>query len=165
MQIDVSQRISAPAESVWDLITDLEGSAQVISGINTVEILSDPGPFAVGTRWRESRTMFGKEATEVMEVSALTPGESYTTVAESHGARYESSLTVLADGPDSCTLTMTFSGEPTSPAGKLMAATVGRLFAGATRKALAHDLSDIAAAAEQPRGGPWNESGGRPVGP
>ncbi len=165
MQIDASQHISAPAQSVWELITDLEGSAQIISGINTVEILSEPGPFAVGTRWRESRTMFGKEATEVMEVSVLTPGESYTTVAASHGARYESSLTVRAETPDSCTLTMTFSGEPTSMAGRVMSATVGRLFSGATRKALAKDLADIAAAAEQPQDGQWNESGGRPVGP
>lgn len=164
MHTHVSHRIAAPAESVWELITDLPGSAGIISAINTVEMLSEPGPFAVGTRWRESRTMFGRQATEVMEVSELTPGESYTTVAESHGARYESTLTVLPETPDSCTLTMSFTGEPTSSAGRLMAATVGRLFAGATRKALAQDLRDLAAAAEHPRGGPRNESGGRPGG-
>ncbi len=148
MNLEVSQRIAAPAEQVWAVITDLANSPQVISGIDTVEILGGPPEFGVGTRWRETRTMLGKTATEEMEVSAVDPGRSYSAVAASHGARYDSTLTVEPDGASASTLTMTFRGEPTSTGGRIMAATVGRLFLGASRKALAKDLSDIAAAVE-----------------
>ena len=46
-----------------------------------------------------------------------------------------------------------------------MSATVGRLFAGATRKAFEQELVDIAAAAEAGTGGGRAESGGRPAQP
>ena len=163
MEIEASQQINAPAETVWEIITDLPGSPEVISAISSIEVLSEPGPFRVGTRWRETRTMFGREATEVMEVSSLVPGTSYTTVAASHGAHYESTMSVTEDGPGTCTLRMTFRGEPTSTVGRLMSVTLGRLFTGATRKAAIQDLSDIALAAEFDEGPA--ESGGRPAGP
>jgi len=57
------------------LPTDLEGSAERLSGVNEAEILERP-EFGLGTRWRETRTMFGKEATEEMVVTErreLTP--------------------------------------------------------------------------------------------
>lgn len=152
MQIEVSRRVNAPAERVWGVITDLSHSPEVITAIESVEILAGGDPFDVATKWRETRTMFGREATEVMEVVAVTPGRSYSVVAASHGARYESGFDVTPVGDAACQLRMTFSGEPTTSAGRLMAATVGRLFAGATRKAVEADLADIAAAAEGGRG-------------
>ena len=44
---------------------------------------------------------------------------------------------------------MTFGATPKGFFSKLMAATIGRLFSGATRKALQQDLDDIAAAAAE----------------
>lgn len=150
MQIDVTRRVAAPADRVWALIIDLQNSPRVMSAIESVELLEGPEEFGVGTRWRETRTMFGKRATEEMRVSLLDPGRSYTVVADSGGAKYVSTLAVVPEGDLSCSLSMTFRGEPTSTAGRVMAATVGRLFIGATRKALETDLADIARAAESP---------------
>jgi len=150
MQIEVTRRIAAPADRVWALLTDIANSPQVMTAIESVELLTSPEEFGVGTRWRETRTMFGKRATEQMTVSALDPGSSYTVVAESSGAKYASTLVVVPEGDADCTLTMTFGGEPTSTASRIMAATVGRLFIGATRKALETDLADVARAAELP---------------
>ena len=165
MQIDVNREIGAPAARVWEIITDLPNSPAVMSAITRVDILEGADQFGVGTRWRETRTMFGREASEVMSVSALDPGRSYTVLAESHGTRYESTFEVIPAGEHACVLRMTFAGEPTSPVSRVMSATVGRLFAGATRKAVEQDLADIAAAAEAGSGGTRGESGGRPVGP
>jgi carbon monoxide dehydrogenase subunit G len=148
MEIQVTRTIAAPPATVWALITDIPNSPQLISGIDSVDMLGGPEGFGVGTRWRETRTMFGKEATEEMEVSAVSPGTGYSVVAASHGMRYESTFTLQPTGPDGCVLTMVFAGEPTSTASRAMAATIGRLFVGQTRKALVKDLDDIAAAAE-----------------
>ncbi len=148
MEIQVTRTIDAPPEIVWTLITDIANSPQVISGIDSVKILGGPEGFGVGTRWRETRTMFGKEATEEMEVSSVTEGTSYTVIAASHGMLYESIFTIQPRGADTCTLTMLFGGEPTSTMSRAMAVTIGRLFAGQTRKALEKDLADIATAAE-----------------
>jgi uncharacterized membrane protein len=165
MQIEVSREIGAPAETVWALITDLPNSPSVLSAITSVEILSAGEAFEVGTRWRETRTMFGREASEEMEVATIDPGRAYTVTAASHGTRYESAFEVIPAGDHACILRMTFAGEPTSAVSRVMSATVGRMFAGATRKAVEQDLADIAAAAEAGSGGSRAESGGRPAGP
>lgn len=148
MQIDVARRVAAPSDRVWTVVTDLANSPRVMTAIESVEILDGPQEFGVGTRWRETRTMFGKRATEEMAVSAVDPGRSYTVVAHGQGARYQSTVAIVPEGEAACTLTMTFGGEPTSTASRIMAATVGRLFIGATRRALEADLADIACAAE-----------------
>jgi carbon monoxide dehydrogenase subunit G len=139
--ISVSTEIAAPPTIVWAKVTDLEGSVDAISGIEAVEVLTD-GPFDLGTRWRETRTMFGKTATEVMTVSAIDNGHSYTTVADSHGAHYESTVSVEPTASGS-RLTMTFTGTPTSTMGKVMAALTGWMAKGATIKALQKDLDDL----------------------
>ena len=91
--------------------------------------------------------MFGKKATEDMEVTEFDDGRRYATAAESHGSKYFSEISVEpTDG--GCRITMGFRGEPQSTLAKVMDVTVGRLFIGPTRKALARDLADIGAAAE-----------------
>jgi hypothetical protein len=46
---------------------------------------------------------------------------------------------------------MAFAGQPSGEGGKIMTATLGRLFAGPTRRALAADLDDIARVTESGR--------------
>lgn len=147
MDIKVTREIAAPPDRVWQLLTDLDGAPQVVSGIEAIERLDGGGDFRVGTKWRETRTMFGRQATEEMEVTALAGGRSYTVEADGHGAHYTSTVTVEPAAAGS-RVVMTFAGEPQGTVAKIMAATIGRLFAGATRKALKQDLDDIARAAE-----------------
>ena len=145
--LELTRDIAAAPQRVWAAITDLEGSVDIISGITKVERLSSDSEFEVGTRWRETRTMFGKEATEEMEVSALEPPQSYTVVADSHSVHYTSTWTVEPWG-DGTRLAMTFDAEPQGGFAKFMAMTVGRLMKGPTRRALAKDLDEIAKAVE-----------------
>lgn len=83
-----------------------------------------------------------------MEVTAVEPGSSYTVVAHSGGTTYTSTMTVDPLGDERCRLGSSFTATSASAAGRLMAATLGRLFAGATRRALRRDLDDIALHAE-----------------
>ena len=146
--LDVSREVSVPANAVWTIMTDLENAADTISAIQSIEILSEPQAFDVGTRWRETRTMFGRQATEEMWVTNVDPGTSYVVEAESNGARYTTIMKVVGTGEHSSRISMNFGAEPTGTMAKVMGATVGKLFENATRKALAQDLDDIAAAAE-----------------
>jgi hypothetical protein len=145
--LEVTHDIKADAEAVWSIVIGLDDWVDVIRAIENVERLDDGEGFGLGTTWRETRTMFGKKATEEMEVTEFDDGRRYATAAESHGSKYFSEISVEpADG--GCRITMGFRGEPQSTLAKVMDVTVGRLFIGATRKALARDLADIGAAAE-----------------
>jgi len=76
--------------------------------------------------------MFGKAATEELEVTALEEGRTYTVKAGGGGADYTSVWSVESDS-DQTTLTMTFSAETTGLVANVMALTLGEVFEGATR--------------------------------
>ncbi|MEW1904178.1 MULTISPECIES: SRPBCC family protein [unclassified Streptomyces] len=151
----VERRVAASPGRVWEAITDLPGLPRVLTGVRKVEVLT-PGGFAVGTRWRETRRMLGREATEEMTVTACEPPDRYVTVADSHGMHYVSELTLTPDGtgraPDgtgSTVLRMSFSARPAhGRAPGLLGRAFARLGAKAVAKALAKDLSDVANAVE-----------------
>lgn len=147
MEVTCSRQINAPAETVWALMTNLESFPETVSGIEGVERLDDGSGFRVGTTWRETRTLFGRTATEDMWVTEIEPGCSYVVEANSHGAEYRTSHHVEPQG-DGSLLTMTFSGKAIGTVAKIMSATVGRMFTKATKKAFEQDLADIAIAAE-----------------
>ena len=145
--LKVSRTTALPAERLWGAITDLDGWADRISGITEVTRLDEGSGFGVGTRWRETRIMFGKAASEEMEVTEIDEGHSYTVKAGGRGADYTSVWAVEPDG-DQTTLSMTFSAETTGTVAKIMSLTLGRLFEGATRKAMEKDFDDIIASLE-----------------
>ncbi len=143
----VSRRVDAPPDRVWSVLTDLAHAPEVIRAIQSVE-LHTGAEFDVGTRWTETRTMMGRTASETMEVTSVDPGRSYVVEADSGGAHYRSKFRLSPD-TDGTALTMSFEGQPSGLGGRILAATLGRLVAGATRKALAQDLDDIAHASER----------------
>lgn len=145
-EIQISETIAASPEAVFDALTDLEGTADRIQGIESLEVLTE-GPVGVGTRFRETRTMFGREATEEMEFSVFERPGRYVLVAESHGMRYETEHLVEAvDGGSRVTLR--FQGEPQTTGAKIMSAMSG-LFMGAARKAMQQDLADLKRSLEE----------------
>lgn len=147
-RIEVSRQIDAPAERVWEVITDLDAAPATLSGVESIERLSGP-QFGVGTRWRETRTTFGKRASEELVVTSLNDGRSYTVEADARGAHYLSVFGVVGLDGGRSELSSSFDAKAEGLSAKVMAATVGRLFRGTTRKALARDLDDVAAEAER----------------
>lgn len=148
MRVIVETEIGAPLMDVWRLVTDIENAASTIKAIEKIEILERPSSGVVGMKWRETRTMFGKAATEVMWITDAVAGTHYDTRAESHGSVYKTRI-ALEDRNGRTGLVMTFEGEPQSVGAKIMWGLTGFLFKGATRRALAKDLADIKAALER----------------
>jgi carbon monoxide dehydrogenase subunit G len=146
--ISLTQHVNAPADKVWAVISDVPGSAATLSGIESIQMLSD-GPYGEGTRWKETRTMMGRSETVEMWVSQADPPRSTTVKALQGGADYTSRMT-LADRDGGTDLTMTFGAELQNPSRmhKLAMAVFGKLGMRITRKALAKDLAEIAAKAE-----------------
>src|SRR5687768_2543408 len=92
MKVHAQVHIRAPKEAVWKTITDIKNAPNRISGIQKVEVLEQPPSGVVGLKWRETRTMFGKSATEVMWITKAVENSYYETRAESHGAIYHSRM-------------------------------------------------------------------------
>ena len=148
-KIELRRPVGASADILWQVITDLEGAPDIVSGIDRIEMLAGAGSFGIGTRWRETRTMFGRSATEEMQITGVDEGQSYTVESHAAGADYRWTLSVFPEGERASQLAIVFGAEPRTAAAKVLASTVGRLFERSTRKAVRRDLDDMAAEAER----------------
>ena len=147
MKVRVETTINAPIEKVWQTITEIEKSVDVIDGIKKIEVLNKPKSGLKGFKWRETREMFGKEATEVMWVTEEDEPNSYHVRAESHGSIYLTTMSLEQTG-DGVDLAMEFEGQTQSIGAKIMWGLTGWMFKRSTVKALEKDLADIKAHCE-----------------
>ena len=160
LALTLERSIDASTDAVWRVITDLEGAEAVLSGVTRIERLAGVG-YSIGTRWRETRTMLGRESTEELEVVGIDEGRSTMIAAEAHGMAYRTEFTLepISGGKgaggtaetEGTLLRMRFSGSYLSPSWlqRVAAKLTSRLGMAATRKAMQQDLDDIAAAAER----------------
>jgi uncharacterized membrane protein len=145
----MTKRIEAPVETVFDVATDLEQAAKHIRGIERIELLT-PGPIGKGTRWRETRRMMGREATETLEIVSFDRPHGYTVACDSCGCHFESSFRFMpheCDGAthvslDVFTQARTWMAKLMSPVGDLM-------FGKTMRQCMDDDLEDIKRVAEE----------------
>lgn len=144
-RMTTSKHIDAPTDVVFNLMTDLDQVDSRISSIVCLEKLTD-GPVGVGTRFRETRVMFGKEATEEMEFTTFEVGKSYTVECESCGAHYAMHHEFSPDGGGTL-IKVTFDMKSLSFLAKVMAP-MGKLMAKSCMKAFDKDLEEIKALAE-----------------
>ena len=86
MELSVSIEIRRPLEHVWKTVTDFEACSSCIENIVNLEIINQPANTLTGFKWKETRVMFGKEATETMWITNFAENEYYQTKAESHGS-------------------------------------------------------------------------------
>ena len=147
MIVEAQVTINAPKAAIWNVITDIENASKNISGIEEIEVLEKPESGLVGLAWRETRTIFGKTATEDMRITDAAEDEFYRTRAESHGCIYISSLSISGD-EESSTLTMNHVSEPQSFLAKLMSLPMNLMFKRMMRKEIQKDLNDIKGAVE-----------------
>jgi len=145
MKIEVETLIAASPEAVFAILTDISRLPEVLAGIEQVEVLT-PGPLAVGTRFRETRRMFGRLATEEMTVAEIVPSERFVLTAFNHGTRYRAEHVLDTAGTGSY-VRLRFEGRPETPLAWLMAP-LGWMFQSGVKAQLASDLADIKRAAE-----------------
>lgn len=116
--ISIDRTIDASPERVFAHATNVDAWADIVPAIQKIEMLT-PGPVQVGTRFRETRIMMGREATEEMEFLVLDSPTQYVLGAESHGCRYRTTFSLTPVG-DSTKLTMNFASEPLTFGAKVM---------------------------------------------
>jgi carbon monoxide dehydrogenase subunit G len=148
MFVETQVSISGAKKSVWSVITDIENAASNISGIDQVEILEQPSEGLVGLKWRETRTVMGKSATEEMWITEAVENEHYKARAESHGFIYISTLRVTEEAGTTL-LSMSHDSSAQSFGAKLMSIPMGLFFKGMMKKAFLKDLNDIKGVVEQ----------------
>lgn len=145
MKITSSCDIRAPQEEVFDLFTDLEHLAQHVQAITLVKVLTD-GAIGIGTRFEETRVMFGKEASETMEVTAFERPNRLVEEAHSGGMHYTSVWTFTESG-GTTTVTIAFEGVAQTFAGKVLGL-VFSFMKNSMKKAFEADVNDLKKVAE-----------------
>lgn len=150
-EVTLSRRIAAPPEAVWEVLTDLGQSVRRLSQVTELHVMTD-GPYAVGTRWRETRRMMGASDTQEMVVVDNDPLRRTVLEAVDASTTYRTVFLLESlDGSAATLVTVTFGAEVTDPTRlqRLALKVVGPLGLKLTEKSLRTELDDIAAAAEQ----------------
>jgi uncharacterized protein YndB with AHSA1/START domain len=152
IEMTFQDTIAAPPERVFAALTDLDGAQKWMPNLVRIERLT-PEKTGVGMRWRETRKMFGREASEEFEVTGLEPGkkvELYVdgTKGSSRRGYYRFRYELQPSGGSTL---LRLHGE-IGGMGKLMEL-VGRLFMGPFKKAMAKDLEAMKRYIESSRPG------------
>ncbi|HUP20113.1 MAG TPA: SRPBCC family protein [Gemmatimonadota bacterium] len=147
MRVDVAVTVGAPSEAVWSVVSDIEGATTTLSAVEEIEVVENPGEGLLGFKWRETRTIFGKRATETMWITEVEDGVGYVTEARSHGSIYRTRVRVDEE-PGGTRLSMTFAAQPVSLGAKVLSTLLGFVMKRSVRSALLKDLRDIKAAVE-----------------
>jgi hypothetical protein len=105
-QTIVNRKIKAPVDLVFKTIADIRNFSKAVPNIVNVEFLSDQKS-GVGTRFRETRDMNGKESSTELEVTEYVENDHVRIVSDSHGTVWDSLFTVEeSDHYTELTLTM-----------------------------------------------------------
>lgn len=146
MQIELETFIAAPPPVVFSTLADFAAWPLFMDGIESVEILT-PGSVEAGTRFRETRKMFGKSATEEMTVAEIAQPGRIVLVAFNHGTNYRIDHRISASD-DGSRLSLRFAGTPVTLLARVFTP-LGWLFAGSVRKQIEADLANLAREAEK----------------
>jgi len=92
-RIEITRTINAPVNKVFKTVSEIQEFSKAIPHIVNVEILSDVKS-GVGTRFRETRLMKGKEATTELEVTEYKENEYVRIVSDTHGTVWDTVFTV-----------------------------------------------------------------------
>jgi carbon monoxide dehydrogenase subunit G len=136
----LSKQVAAPPATVFAVFSDLEHAAGRIQAISKLELVT-PGPVGAGTRFRETRKMFGKDCTEEMQITAFEPGRGYEVSAHSCGAEFRTIFRFTPDGAGTRvdvefqTLALSFFAKLMRPLSWLTMGTI--------RKCVNQDLEDL----------------------
>lgn len=140
-KMTMTRRIEAPPAMVFDACTDFPKAAERIAGITKIKMLTE-GPVAKGTRFEETRVMFGKEATETLEVSAFDPGKSVTVSCFSCGVEYDSTFRFVEEGGGT-RVDLSIDTTPKTFGAKIMSPIMGAMMGKMMKKCIEQDLDDL----------------------
>ncbi len=142
-RIEVTRNIEAPIEDVFGAVADIRQFSQALPHVVKYEFLSD-AQSGVGTRFRETRDMNGKEVATELEVTEYVANDHVRMVADSNGTIWDTVFAVKrGDGYVSLTMTMD------AKAYKLLPKLMNPLVKGMIKKAVERDLDLVKAFCEK----------------
>jgi len=149
MLVDAQVNINGSKEAVWAVVTDIENAAEILSGVEKIEIVERPANGLIGLTWQETRMYFGKPATIEKHITEAVENQYYKTRAEDSGFVFLSTMSITESGSDGgLKLTTSHDTQPQGFVAKLKSAPM-IFFKGVIRKALMQDLNDIKAVVEK----------------
>lgn len=147
MTVAASITINATKAAVWAATTDIARFAELLSGVEKIEVVEKPATGLVGLKWKETRMLFGKPATVEKWITEAKENEFYKTRAEQDGFVFNTTNRVSgSDG--SVTLTGIHETQPQGFAARVKSLPMV-FFMGVIRKAILQDLNDVKVAVEQ----------------
>jgi hypothetical protein len=147
MLVEAHVTINGSRAAIWAAITDIENAANMLSGVEKIEILEKQATGLVGLKWRETRLLFGKPADAVKWVTEAVENEYYITRAEDMGFVFLTT-TRLSEGAGGVTVTSSHDSRPQGLGARIKSIPM-RLFKGVIRKAILQDLNDIKSRVEK----------------
>ena len=144
--IKVSRDIAAPVDKVFALFTDIEHGSGHVSGIKGVEMLTF-GEFRLGTKWGETREVFGRLDDAVMEITAFERNRSYTITHHKAGVRVDTAF-IFEPVPAGTQVSIEFALNPQGLPLALLSPLEWAI-AGKVRDVLSHDLLDLKSSIER----------------
>ena len=133
--------ISAPIDRVFDTIADPVNYTRAVPQITKVEFLTDQRS-GVGTRFRETREMRGREAATELEVTEYVVNERVRLVSRAGGTVWDSVFTVTPTEDGRTTrLDLVMEARPY----RLLARVFVPLMKGVVAKAVAGDMDAVKA--------------------
>ncbi len=140
--------VEAPPPVVFAALSDIERWKDWLPNVVRVEKLT-PGPFGAGTEWRETRKMYGKEATEHFRVTRYeAPSRIDLSVDGSKGTSGRGEFLFTYElVPERGGTNLELTGEVRMPG---LWGLISRFMLGSFRKACHADLEALKAHIESP---------------
>ena len=119
MAVEEQVIIQGSKSAVWSAITDIQHAADIISGIEKIEIVNRPAKGLVGLRWKETRMLFNEPATVEKWITDAVENEFYATRAEERGMVYLTTMRI-SEGSSGTTLISSHDTQPQGFVARLM---------------------------------------------
>lgn len=140
--VETERSIAAAPEQVFQVVAHIEEFQNINPNITNIEFLTESHT-GVGTRFKETRLMKGREATSTLEVTEYDPPSSVRMVSDEGGTIWDTIFTVTPQGEGSV-LKMHMEARPYKLAAKLVTPLILKMVS----KAVESDMDGIKAHCE-----------------
>jgi uncharacterized membrane protein len=141
-QFAANRTIDAPADRVFETVAHIENFQRAIPHITNVEFLTESHT-GIGTRFRETRLMRGREVTTELEVTEYEPNQRVRLVSDAGGTVWDTMFTVR-DNDGESVVSLLMDARPY----KLTARVMNRVISRMIRKGIEGDLDGVKAYCE-----------------
>lgn len=147
MIVTAQVTVNAPVAKLWDTMTNIQRTAEFISGIKNISIIEHPKTGLVGLKWSETRIFFGDTATVEKCITQAKDSEFYTTRAEDSGFVFLTTNRISITDTGLTLIGIHETLPQTIPARFKALPLI--FFKGTIRKAILQDLNDIKSETER----------------